>query len=306
MALTVLASLLLAPLICVLPLPVGGRQQGPSRVSAYGAVPTAHPESTGGSCGGSAEVGAVPVEPPPGLAATGQAGRARLAVIIDDWGYGWDAAESFLRFPAPLTVAVLPHLPFSQRHALRAAEVGFDILLHLPMEPESGPFDDTQREITTQMESAEIEAVVEEALRSVPGVVGVSNHMGSKATADPRVMREVLAAVGRAGLFFVDSHTSANSLGSRVGHELGVPTLTSDMFLDARADVGYIKDRLLRAAKLARRRGFAVVIGHVRPATAKAALMALAEIERMGVQLVRVSELFQAEDIEVFTGDGRI
>jgi len=39
------------------------------------------------------------------------------------------------------------------------------------------------------------------------GIVGVNNHMGSRATADARVMRSVLRSLP-AGLYFIDSPTS--------------------------------------------------------------------------------------------------
>jgi polysaccharide deacetylase 2 family uncharacterized protein YibQ len=239
-----------------------------------------------------------PIEVPGGQKAIIEEGAPRLALIIDDWGYGWRAAESFLELPAPLTVAVIPYLPLSELHARRATEAGFEVLLHLPMEPSGDHWETVQGMITTDMDEAEIEAEVEAALRSLPGVVGVNNHMGSKASTDPRVMRVVLTTLRQADLMFVDSRTSADSQGYRIAAELGLATVANTMFVDGKDDVSYIKSHLLRAAGLAKRRGFAVAIGHVRPATAKALLTTLPEIEKMGVQLVRVSELFETVTVE--------
>src|SRR5690606_41144538 len=55
----------------------------------------------------------------------------------------------------------------------------------------------------------------------LPHVSGVNNHMGSKATADPRVVSDVLRAVKEAGLFFLDSRTTADSVVAQVARELG-------------------------------------------------------------------------------------
>ena len=38
------------------------------------------------------------------------ASEPSLALLIDDWGYDWEAADVFLQIPALLTVAILPHL----------------------------------------------------------------------------------------------------------------------------------------------------------------------------------------------------
>jgi polysaccharide deacetylase 2 family uncharacterized protein YibQ len=216
-----------------------------------------------------------------------------LALIIDDWGYAWEAAEAFLHFPQPLTVAVIPYLPYSRRHAEQAHAAGFDVLLHLPMEAENGATGQMRGLITTAMSDTAIQSELEAALSSVPHVVGVNNHTGSRATADRRVMRAVLTVLKSKGLFFVDSRTTAESQVAPVAAELGIPWVANTFFIDGRREVAAIKDRLLLAAEYACAHGYAVAIGHVRADTAQAALTALPEIERLGVRLVRVSELFR-------------
>ena len=67
--------------------------------------------------------------------------------------------------------------------------------------------------ITTTMSDNEIRSEVEAAIAAVPGAIGVNNHMGSKATADSRVMQTVLGAVWDAGLIFLDSRTTPDSRG---------------------------------------------------------------------------------------------
>jgi len=237
--------------------------------------------------------------PPPSVAYTRgpevvpYASAPCLALVIDDWGYNWDAAEAFLQVPASLTAAILPHLPQSQEYARRAAEAGFDVFVHLPLEPLGSYRVDAAGMITTKMSDTQIRSEVEAAIAAVPGAVGVNTHMGSKATADARVMQSVLGAVRDAGLIFVDSRTTSGSRGHQVAHEMGLATVENRLFIDGRANVPYIEERLLSAAHAAQRDGFAVAIGHVRPATVKALLGALPKIRRMGVRLVRVSELFE-------------
>ena len=214
-----------------------------------------------------------------------------LAIVIDDWGYAWEAADDFLALDVPLNVAVIPHLPLSRRHAEEAAARGHQVLLHLPMEPLSPGWDLGEGAVTTAMAAPQIQREVLRALDSVPGVQAVNNHMGSKATADPRVMRAVLEALKERGLFFLDSRTTAGSVAVQVARELGVPVLENDRFIDPDFDPERIKERLLSAARIAEERGWAVVIGHVRPATYEGVVRALPELSARGVRLVRLDDI---------------
>jgi len=220
-------------------------------------------------------------------------GAPLLAIVIDDWGYGWQAASDFLAFDRPLTVAILPHLPLSRAHAEEAHRRGHQVILHLPMEPQAPGWDLDAWAVTTTKASDQIRADVREALASVPHVSGVNNHMGSKATADPRVVSDVLRAVKEAGLFFLDSRTTADSVVAQVARELGVLFLENDRFIDPDTDPQRVKERILLAARLAKRRGYAVAIGHVRPATYEGLVASLPELDREGVYLAYLSDVLE-------------
>jgi len=217
--------------------------------------------------------------------------RARLALIIDDVGANPKALERFLRIPADLSFAVIPNTRYASRCAEMIRAEGHTVLLHLPMEP----LDQHKMPpgaVTTAMTDAEIAECVDRYLASLPQVAGVNNHMGSKATQDERVMRAVLRVVSARGLFFVDSRTAPDTVVSSVAEELGVPHAARDgRFLDDSGDPSEALDALLELAEIARVRGEAVGIGHVRRGTAEAIRKALPELEARGVRVVSVSEL---------------
>lgn len=229
---------------------------------------------------------AVTPRPSPGRFADGV---PRLAIVIDDWGYASTAAPRFLHMGIPLTAAVIPYLPASRKYANEAAAAGYDVLLHLPMEPEDVSLR-TAGMVTVDMSEQKIVETVEAALATLPVVIGMNNHMGSKATADPRVMQAVLSVIKRKGMFYLDSRTSAASVGAATAGSIGLPVLENSKFIDDKADRTYIKNELLKAARIAKSRGTAIAIGHVRPATADGIEAALPEIAQLGVRLVRISE----------------
>ena len=215
----------------------------------------------------------------------------RLAIIIDDWGYDWAAADAFLSFPEPITVAVLPFLPRSTDQALRAQKAGFEVILHMPMEAQDASLDIGPGGVYVSMADEEVAAAVRAALAAVPGAIGLNNHMGSRATTDRRVMRAVLEVLAERNLFFVDSYTIAGTVAHQVAREMQVPYAVNRVFLDSVDDEAAIRQQIRRLINLALRDGAAVGIGHVRPRTYTALMDMLPEIRAAGVQLVPVSQV---------------
>ena len=215
----------------------------------------------------------------------------RVAIIFDDAGGSLEQLEPVLRLGRPVTVAVLPGLRYSAEVARRASAAGLEVLLHLPIEPDDPTRPLGPGGVRVAMRDQEIARVVAAGLDQVPGAVGINNHMGSRGTADPRVMRVVLGVARSRGLFFVDSVTSARSVAARVAAEMGVPAASRAVFLDTEDTPEAIGAQLRRLMAVARARGEAVAIGHVTRQTARVLEQMLPEFDREGVALVPVSAL---------------
>ncbi len=220
---------------------------------------------------------------------TATKGKAKLAIVLDDFGYQADMATTFNEMGIPLTYAVMPYKAHSQEVANIGAKGGQDIILHLPMESISG---EGAEEVTikTGMSDQEIKNIVNKALASVPHARGVNNHQGSKATSDPRVMKDVLGILKNDGLFYVDSRTSAGSIGYKTACSMGVPTGMNELFIDNSSEVADIEARLQEGANLAlhSQSGYAVIIGHARPNTAKALKNMISKLKSQGIEFVFV------------------
>ncbi|MDE2571526.1 MAG: divergent polysaccharide deacetylase family protein [bacterium] len=218
------------------------------------------------------------------------AGKPRVAIIVDDCGQ-WIATErGFLALPVPLTMSVLPDVHYTKTIAGEARAAGKGVMLHLPMEPVShinpGP-----GKVTTEMSDGAITDQVESDLAQVPLAAGVNNHEGSEATADPRVMRDVLAVLKRRDKFFIDSMTSGRSVGGKMASEDGVPTASRDVFLDNQASVAYTEEMLRRLLEVAQHNGYAIAIGHPRPTTLEALRAMIPQMQAAGVEFVLAQDL---------------
>ncbi|MBI4279145.1 MAG: divergent polysaccharide deacetylase family protein [Armatimonadetes bacterium] len=217
--------------------------------------------------------------------------RALVAVIFDDAGATLEELEPIVALGRPAAVAVLPGLRFSRELARRARQAGLEVLLHLPVEPESTAKNPGPGAVLTSMDDDQIRKTVRQGILEVPGARGVNNHMGSRGTSDPRVMRVVLEVVRERGLFFVDSVTSGRSLALRTAQEMGIPAAARQVFLDNEDDPDRIRLQIHALARVALERGQAVAIGHVRRHTATVLRAMLSELEAQGIELVPVSAL---------------
>ncbi|MDD5045036.1 MAG: divergent polysaccharide deacetylase family protein [Candidatus Omnitrophica bacterium] len=219
--------------------------------------------------------------------------KGKIAIVLDDWGYSFEYFNLVKNIRQPLTLAILPNLPYSQRIAVEAKRRGFETILHLPMEPY--PKEDLALEkdtITCDMDDLTIKNVVSRQIKRVPYISGVNNHMGSKATEDPRVMRVVFEELKRRNLYFLDSITS-NSAGSKVAQQVKIRFTRRDIFLDNENDPAYIKAQLEQLKEEARTRGYAVGIGHARKSTLEVLASEMPKLQKEGFKFVTVSELLK-------------
>jgi polysaccharide deacetylase 2 family uncharacterized protein YibQ len=217
---------------------------------------------------------------------------ARIAIVIDDLGNDREAVERIARWPFRVAGAVLPGLPGSSETARRLSASGKEVLLHLPMEPDGYPRIRPGPGVVLRSDSDEkIAQTVADDLETVPGAVGVNNHMGSAATADPRVMRAVVRVLTARRLFLLDSRTTEATVARRIADEESLPAVSRKVFLDATGSEDAIersfRDLVLRAKK----DGTALAIGHPHSATLALLERELPLLHSQGVELVTVAAL---------------
>jgi len=235
---------------------------------------------------------AAPAKEPP-AAKRPSAPVGKVALIVDDMGNSQTALEELLDLGEPVTIAILPYSPYALETARKAHEKGLEVLLHLPLESLNGNGSETGTEglIRSGMGEAEIRSLLAEELDRIPYVRGVNNHMGSKVTADPEMMRAILEPIKERGLFFLDSRTSAKSVAYDVALGMGIPAASRQVFLDADGDAGLIKGRLLELFRLARRDGRAIGICHPSQETLRTLKENFGLLGSYGLEAVFASEM---------------
>ncbi|MFQ6081873.1 MAG: divergent polysaccharide deacetylase family protein [Candidatus Aminicenantia bacterium] len=226
--------------------------------------------------------------------------RSKVTLIIDDIGHSLEIVDQIISLNVPLTISIIPFLSYSQQAARIAHLNDIEIMLHLPLEPMNPYNFSSEKElITTQMTPEEIENTLSECIRNIPYLQGVNNHMGSKVTKEPEIMKIILTSLKRKNFFFIDSRTTDQTIGYLLAKQLGVLTAARDIFLDkaenqnqfSEGDTEYTKEKFIQLLELAQKEGKAVGIAHPYPQTIQAIKESLPLIKKYNVELVYASKI---------------
>ena len=214
----------------------------------------------------------------------------RIALVIDDLGRSLEEVRALARLPVPVTYSVLPFEHSTGRVVAEIRQLGGQLLCHLPMEPANGA-NPGPGALNAAMSDVGLGRATGLALDAVEGAVGANHHMGSLMSTDERSMRVVLEVLSDRGLFYLDSKTSVDSVGYRVGRDLGVPSLERQVFLDPDRQTEAIRLQFGRLLRIAAERGSAVAIGHPYPETLAVLEKELPRALAAGFEFVEVSAL---------------
>ncbi|MDD5745823.1 MAG: divergent polysaccharide deacetylase family protein [Candidatus Omnitrophica bacterium] len=226
----------------------------------------------------------------------GKEKTGKIALVLDDWGYNRDLPAAALALGIPITYAILPKLPYSQEIAVSLRNAGQEYILHLPLEPHNAAGQSLEKNtILTAMSEEETLDIMRNDMRSLPGISGINNHMGSLATEDERLMRRLMTELKRDNLYFLDSYTSNASVAETTARESGVPFLRRDVFLDNSETRESIGSQMDKTKNIAREKGQVIVIGHARPLTLETLRDLIPKLKNEGFTFVFLSDLKNSE-----------
>ena len=229
--------------------------------------------------------------------------KARIAIVIDDWGYNGSVLPLLYKIKSPVTIAVIPHHKFSKSIAREARQRGYQVILHLPLESESHLAAEKDT-LNCSMGEKELRQKLSALLESVPGIVGVNNHQGSKATKDVKTMSIIMSELNKKGLFFLDSRTTRKSICAKIAPSIGIKFAQSDGFIDLppsrlreKEYQKYVCKNLDRISAVAAKRGYAIMIGHDLKVTLDLLSIEIPKLEKKGFKFVFLSDLVESTKI---------
>lgn len=216
-----------------------------------------------------------------------------IAIVIDDLGHSSKALASVMELKLPLTLAFLPYPKNASVLAELALSAGYEILVHVPMEPTDPNIDPGPFSITSKHNASEIKALLQKHIDNIHGAVGINNHMGSLLSRNKLSMASVMKVLLKNSLFYLDSMTINESKGWETAKSYNVPFAKRDIFLDNSTLAKDIKQQLYALQELALLNGTAVAIGHPNPMTYKMIEEWLPQAKSHGIKVVPLSQIVE-------------
>jgi polysaccharide deacetylase 2 family uncharacterized protein YibQ len=215
----------------------------------------------------------------------------KIAIIIDDIGYDKTIADKFLALNSVLTFSILPQSPYEKSIARSVHRKGYDVMLHLPMEPDEYPMiNPGPGVLLCSMSPSQLTHQLNEDLDAFPFITGVNNHMGSKMTTLSPQLHEIFSVLKRRGLFFIDSRTTPDTVCKPSAELLKIPFAQKDVFIDHDPEPESIRKQIQRLISIAINHGEAVGIAHPHEETYKILREMLPELKKKA-KLVHASDI---------------
>ncbi|WP_447810242.1 divergent polysaccharide deacetylase family protein [Pseudomonas putida] len=235
-----------------------------------------------------------------GIAQAAPANKAYMSIIIDDLGQSPERDNRTLALPGPVTMAIMPDTPHATDFARQAHKAGKTVILHMPMDPATGPYawhpDIAIEELARRLDAA---------LVKVPYAAGINNHMGSRMTAQREPMAWLMGELQRRHLFFVDSRTSAATVAAAEAQAHDVAHVSRDVFLDDVRTPEAIDAQLQQGITLARKQGSAVLIGHPYPQTLAVLESQIPRLKQLGIELVTLQQMIATRGNQAMPAHGK-
>ena len=186
-------------------------------------------------------------------------GRAKLVLIIDDVAT-FEHASMVKSIGLKITPSIFPATKTHPDTPNIARTFEF-YMIHLPMQAKH--FDSPEIGTLTINESFEsMLEKIKKIRRDFPRAKYTNNHTGSRFTSDYDAMDKAYRALIEQGFIFVDSKTIAQTAVARAAKKYNQPYISRDIFLDDDPSASAVRRELVAAVNLAKKRGYAIAIGH--------------------------------------------
>ena len=186
-------------------------------------------------------------------------GRAKLVLIIDDVAT-FEHASMVKSIGLKITPSIFPATKTHPDTPNIARTFEF-YMIHLPMQAKH--FDSPEIGTLTINESFEsMHEKIKKIRKDFPRAKYTNNHTGSRFTSDYDAMDKAYRALIEQGFIFVDSKTIAQTAVARAAKKYNQPYISRDIFLDDDPSAAAVRRELVAAVNLAKKRGYAIAIGH--------------------------------------------
>lgn len=195
-----------------------------------------------------------------------QTNKPKLAIVIDDVTTQYQI-NKINNIGYKTTMSILP--PTSRNGSTIEMVNGLPFyMIHFPMEAKYFKGEE-QGTLHVKDSYEKIEKRVAQIRDWYPNAQFTNNHTGSKFTQDTEAMDRLFRALTKYNFTFMDSRTTSKSKGKIMADKYDMPYIARNIFLDNEQEFKYIQNQLKKAISIAKKRGYAIAIGHPHDITIK-------------------------------------
>jgi len=185
--------------------------------------------------------------------------KPKLVIIIDDIAFKHEV-NMIKEIPFHITPSFFPPTKRHPNTPLYAKK--FPVyMVHVPMQALHFAHPEPNT-MNINWSYWQIKQRIEEIKKDFPKARFINNHTGSKFTSNYKSMNYLFNVLKEENLGFVDSKTTPNTKSAVVEKNYKIPLFSRDIFLDNIENSQYIRNQLKKAIKIAKKRGYAIAIGH--------------------------------------------
>jgi polysaccharide deacetylase 2 family uncharacterized protein YibQ len=220
-----------------------------------------------------------------------KAGAPRIALLVGGMGLNAaSTAQALADLPADVTLGFAPYGAQADKLAAEARAKGHEIVLQIPMEPFDYPANDPgPQTLLTGDRPAQNLTRLHWLMSRLQGYVGIVNYLGGKFTAQREALEPVLQEIADRGLIYADDGTSTRSTADAIAANLALPSVHTDVVIDAIERPDAIDAALARLEEKARHDGVAVGSATGLPLTLDRIARWSHGLESRGVALIPIS-----------------
>ena len=185
--------------------------------------------------------------------------KPKLVIIIDDVAFK-NEVQLIKSIPYKITPSFFPATKRHPNTPIYAKDFK-DYMVHVPMQAIHYAHPELNT-MNINWSYAKIKNRIDEIKKEFPKAKFINNHTGSKFTSNKKSMEYLFLALKEDKLGFVDSKTTPFSKSKDADKIYNIPLFQRDIFLDNIQSPTYIKNQLKKAIEIAKKRGYAIAIGH--------------------------------------------
>lgn len=158
----------------------------------------------------------------------------RVAIVVRGLGQSKSATNAAIQLlPGNVTLAFDPYAPNLSDWMKKARAAGHEVMLMVPLEPATFPYDDPGPLGLMTINSPEENLLrLENILGLMTGYIGVMTVMGSKFNNSDKHLRPFLEVIKKRGLMFLEGTVNAKTLAPKIATEIDLPSAVANVVLD--------------------------------------------------------------------------